>query len=67
MPRTKEAPQAMPHRKGGRYTIEISASFGSDHQRDVSLRTLNGLLSSWKEITESHHKKNVITIVQTRE
>ncbi len=66
MPRTKEASETTLHRKGD-HTIEICASFGSDDQRDVSLRTLNRLLSSWKEITESHHKKNVITIVQTRE
>jgi hypothetical protein len=66
MPRTKEASEATLPRKGDRHTIEIRASFGSDYQRDVSLRTLKRLLSSWKEITESHHKKNVITIVQTR-
>jgi hypothetical protein len=66
MPRTKAASEATLHRKGY-HTIEIRASFGSDYQRDVSLRTLNRLLSSWREITESHHKNNVITIVQTRE
>jgi hypothetical protein len=67
MPRTKKAPGVMPHQKGGYHIIQISAAFGSDHQRDVGLRTLNGLLASWKEIIESHHKKNVITIVRKQE
>jgi hypothetical protein len=47
-----------------RHSVTIDATFGSEMQRDVALRLLDQLLASWKEMAESHHKKNVIKIIR---
>jgi hypothetical protein len=44
------------------YSITINAQFGSIHQRDVAIRTLNSFLEPWKASLESHHLKNTIVI-----
>jgi hypothetical protein len=45
--------------------ITIEARFGSDIQRDVSMRVLKEFLTAWKANVESAHKKNNITINET--
>ena len=47
--------------------ITIEARFGSDIKRDVSLKVLRDFLQAWKANVESAHKKNTITITETRE
>jgi hypothetical protein len=44
------------------HRITIDARFGSDIQRDVSLKVLKEFLGAWKANVESAHKKNNITI-----
>jgi hypothetical protein len=48
-------------------TVTIDVTFGSDIQRDVSLRVLNHFLAAWKDNVESAHKRNSVTIEEDRE
>jgi hypothetical protein len=45
--------------------ITIDTSFGSDIQREVSMKVLKEFLAAWKANVESAHKKNKITITET--
>jgi hypothetical protein len=44
------------------YRISIEAEFGSDIQRDVSLRVLREYLTGWEQSVVSAHKKNKVII-----
>jgi hypothetical protein len=44
-------------------TITITATFGSDMQRDVAMKILRQMLAAWESETEAHHQKNRVTIV----
>lgn len=45
-----------------KYRINIEASFGSEIQRDVSMRVILQYLEAWKMTVESSHKKNEVII-----
>jgi hypothetical protein len=45
-----------------KFRICVEASFGSEIQRDVSLRVLREYLEAWKASAEASHKKNEIII-----
>ncbi|MGD0966178.1 MAG: hypothetical protein ABSA57_20050 [Candidatus Acidiferrales bacterium] len=49
------------------YSVRIEATFGSQFQRAVAIKNLNGLLAAWKEVTLSQHKKNAITVTRGRD
>jgi hypothetical protein len=44
-------------------TVTITATFGSDMQRDVAMTILLQMLAAWQSETEAHHRKNCIDIV----
>ena len=44
------------------YRISIEVEFGSDIQRDVSLRVLREHLAGWEQCVISGHKKNSVII-----
>lgn len=44
------------------YRISIEAEFGSDIQRDVSMRVLREHLAGWEQCVVSAHKKNTVII-----
>jgi hypothetical protein len=43
-------------------TVSIKAEFGSEFQRDVSMRVLRAALSQWKAGVKSAHRKNRVTV-----
>ena len=43
-------------------TVTISATFGTEIQRDVSLRVLEHFLKAWQDNVESAHKGNTLSI-----
>jgi hypothetical protein len=43
-------------------TVTIEATFGSEIQRDVSVKVLREFLDAWKQNVESSHKRNRIRI-----
>lgn len=43
-------------------TVTITATFGSDLQRDVAMRILRKMLAEWETETEGHHQKNRVSI-----
>jgi len=43
-------------------SITIEATFGSEIQRDVSVKVLKEFLEAWTQNVESSHKKNKVTI-----
>jgi len=45
-----------------RRTVKIQASFGSEYQRDVSMKILRELIASWKESVEDTHRNNTVHI-----
>ena len=47
-------------------TITITATFGSEMQRDVAVKVLRQILAAWACETEEHHQKNRIGIVYGR-
>jgi hypothetical protein len=52
MPRPKAQPKStLTH------SITIRATFGSEMQRDIAVRTLTEMLAAWKGGVESRHKK----------
>ena len=53
--------------KSGRLTLTISAAFGSDIQRDVSMRVLREFLDAWKQNVEVAHRRNKIRISEHRD
>jgi hypothetical protein len=55
----------MPESTDNSLRITIDASFGSDMQRDVSMKVLKEFLDAWKANVESAHKKNKVTITET--
>ena len=50
-----------------RHSVTIDARFGSDIQCTVAMRLLHQFLATWKEDTESRHKKNSIRIIHGTE
>jgi hypothetical protein len=48
-------------------SVRIEATFGSQFQRTVAIRNLNRVLAAWKAVVEAQHKKNVITVTQSRD
>jgi len=58
---------SMPAANDSIQRITIEARFGSDIQRDVSMKVLKEFLTAWKANVESAHKKNNITINETGE
>ncbi len=50
-------------RKQFEETITITAVFGSEIQRDVSMKVLWEFLEAWRQNVQSAHKKNKITLV----
>jgi hypothetical protein len=49
------------------YSVRIKATFGSQFQRTVAIRNLNRMLATWKAVVEAQHKKNAITVTQSRD
>jgi hypothetical protein len=47
--------------------VRIEATFGSQFQRTVAIKNLNGLLAAWKALVEAQHKKNAITVIPSRD
>jgi hypothetical protein len=45
--------------------VRIEATFGSQFQRTVAIRNLNGMLAAWKELVEAQHKKNAVTVIRS--
>ena len=43
-------------------TVTITASFGSEMQRDVAMRILRKVLAAWEAETERLHQKNRVSI-----
>jgi len=65
MPRPHQAMPCEPRNTTLHHVITVDASFGSDIQRDVALRTFRHMLMVWKETVEASHKKNKVTITET--
>jgi hypothetical protein len=42
--------------------VTIDAVFGSDIQRDVSMKLLRALLNAWKQNVETGHTKNKVAV-----
>jgi hypothetical protein len=57
MPTTPDQPKPLLH-----VSITIEATFGSDVQRDVSVKVLKQFLEAWAQNVESSHKKNKVAI-----
>ena len=57
MQATPEQPKSMLH-----VSITIDANFGSENQRDVSVKVLKQFLEAWTQNVESSHKQNDGTI-----
>ncbi len=55
-----EQPSSGPRREFEE-TITITASFGSEIQRDVSMKVLREFLEAWRRNVESAHKRNRIS------
>jgi hypothetical protein len=49
------------------YSVRIDARFGSEFQRSVAIKNLNGLLAAWKSLALSQHKKNAITVIRSKD
>jgi hypothetical protein len=49
------------------YSVRIEATFGSQFQRTVAIRNLNRVLATWKALVVAQHKKNAITVTQSRD
>lgn len=47
---------------GLNHVIRIEAAFGSEIQRDVSMKILREFLEAWQTNVQSAHKKNRVTI-----
>ena len=43
-------------------TVTIEATFGSEIQRDVTVKVLREFLDAWKQNVESNHKRNRVRI-----
>jgi len=63
MQKTKPAAAISPE-SGLSYSVRIDATFGSQFQRSVAIKNLNGLLAAWKEVVEAQHKKNAIAVIR---
>jgi hypothetical protein len=48
------------------YSVRIDATFGSEYQRTVAIKNLDGILASWKSVVEAHHKNNAVTVIHGR-
>ena len=66
MQKTKRADSKINTESGLSYSVRIEATFGSEFQRTVAIKNLDGPLSSWKALVEAHHKKNQITVIRNR-
>ncbi len=66
MQKTKRA-DAIRIENGLSYAVRIDATFGSQFQRTVAIKNLNGLLAAWKALVLSQHKKNAITVIRSRD
>jgi hypothetical protein len=44
--------------------LTIHMVFGSEMQRDVSMKILNALLNEWRQSVEDRHQKNKISITE---
>ena len=62
----KKSSGAISTENGLSYSVRIDATFGSEFQRSVAIKNLKGLLAAWKALVEARHKKNAITIVQSK-
>lgn len=49
------------------YSVRIEARFGSHFQRSVAIKNLHAALATWKELVEAQHKKNAVTVIQSRD
>jgi hypothetical protein len=49
------------------YSVRIAATFGSEFQRTVAIKNLNGLLAAWKDLVEAKHAKNAIRVTRSRD
>ena len=47
------------------HVVKVDASFGSDIQRAVALRSFRRMLTLWKETVEASHMKNKVIITQS--
>jgi len=63
----KKTSGAISTENGLSYSVRIDATFGSQFQRTVAIKNLKGLLAAWKELVESRHKKNAITVTRARD
>jgi hypothetical protein len=66
MQKTKRA-DAISTENGLSYAVRIEAAFGSQFQRTVAIKNLNGLLAAWKALVEAQHKKNAISVIRSRD
>jgi hypothetical protein len=66
MQKTKPA-DAIRTENGLSYSVRIDAKFGSQFQRSVAIKNLNGLLAAWKSLALSQHKKNAITVIRSKD
>ncbi len=66
MQKTKHA-DAISAENGLSYCVRIEATFGTQFQRTVAIKNLNGLLAAWKELVETKHNKNAITVIRSRD
>jgi hypothetical protein len=47
--------------------VRIEARFGSQFQRSVAIKNLNKVLAAWKELVETQHKRNAVTVIRSRD
>jgi hypothetical protein len=45
------------------YSVRIDATFGTQFQRSVAVKNLNGLLTAWKELVGAKHKNNAVSVI----
>jgi len=57
MPMTPNDRKSIPH-----VSIVIDATFGSEIQRDVSIKVIKQFIRAWMENVKSAHKKNQVTV-----
>jgi hypothetical protein len=64
MQKTKRADAKIKAENDLSYSVRIEATFGSEFQRAVAIKNLNGLIASWKSLVEAHHKKNAVIVIR---
>jgi hypothetical protein len=63
MKKTRRAGVKANTENGHSYSVRIEATFGSEFQRTVAVRSLAEMLASWRAVVKERHKENAITVI----